>query len=79
MFKRRRGSNDNVEVHKQSGELVPSVQEIDTEESHEAPTYGAISGMSGEGSSELPGTLGVAELEGNERKFKRFVVDALGG
>lgn len=77
LLKRGNASKNNEEGHTQrdSHNLPPSIQEMDTEKVHEVPTYGAMSEMSGEGTFELHGSLVAAELDVNGKPSRRAVVD----
>lgn len=65
LFRRRRGRGSKGEGSMQVKKNPSQMQELGVERLYEAPTYGARSEMSGEGTAELPGTTAVAELGSN--------------
>lgn len=75
LFRRSRAADNDAVDYKPGGELPPAVQEMDAEKPHEAPAYGALSEVSGECTSELPGTRVVAELEGDGKISGSAFVD----
>lgn len=69
LIRRRRGRQGKAETEIQDeGQSLAQLHEMDAKPVHEAPTYGGISEMSGQGAYELPASPTAVETGEGENK-----------